>query len=74
MDLCQVSKDSISKFNDSTQQVISVKALGEKQHRELLLDQEVSIAYKTLGSMHNNTVTYRKNDYAEYWRRNKVFH
>ena len=81
MDLYQNSKYSIIKFNNPNEKYISVKALGEKQHRELLLDPEFHIPYKKPpGIMQNaqnhrkNDIKHRKNDYAEYWKQNKVFY
>ena len=72
MDLRQTSKKSIEKIDDK-EEIISVKSLGEKEHRDLLLDPEIPIpCRKTLGTMHKQK-TYRKNDYAEHWRQNKIF-
>lgn len=74
MDLRQTSKEIISKIGDPKEEIIAVKSLGEKEHRDLLLDPEIPIPTKTkLGTMHTNR-TYRKNNYAEYWRQNKIFY
>jgi len=76
MDIKQTSDTSITRFDNPEEEIISIKSLGEKEHRNLLLDPNITISSKkALGIMHHHhDRTYRKNDYAEYWRQNKIFY
>jgi len=74
MDLVQTTKSSISIIDSLDTHVISVKSLGEKEHRRLLLDPDIPIPSKRAMGMMHDKQTYRRNSYGDYWAQNKVFY